>query len=77
VCVCAGAECRGLEENGVTHCVVADGEDLTSYPSLSSRVHLVKPQWFWESIQIEACADEQLYLAKVGPFVCTCVCLCM
>ena len=30
-----------------------------------NRVLVVKQQWFWESIQIEACADEALYQAKV------------
>ena len=42
--VCVGAECRMLEESGVMHCVVDDGEEITSYPNLSCRMHLVKPQ---------------------------------
>ena len=69
--MCVGAECKRYDADGVTHCVVEDSENLASYPTLSSRIHLVKSQWFWESIQIEACADEQLYLAKV----CVCVCV--
>ena len=39
---------------------------LLSHLPLPSSVCL---QWFWESIQIDACADEMLYLAKVGSLV--------
>ncbi len=48
-----------------THLVVCDGVEVSSIPHTSSRVHVVKQQWFWESIQIDACADERLYHAKV------------
>ena len=40
---------------------------VLSHLPLSVLVHL---QWFWESIQIDACADEMLYLAKVSPRAC-------
>ena len=39
---------------------------LLSHLPLPSSVCL---QWFWESIQIDACANEMLYLAKVGSLV--------
>ena len=55
-----------LGEPGVSHLVVSDDVDPAHIPTAPSKVHVVKQQWFWESIQIEACADEQLYLAKVG-----------
>ena len=54
-----------LGDSGLTHLVVADTVDPADVPVTSSRVLVVKQQWFWESIQIEACADEALYQAKV------------
>ncbi|CAI8002154.1 Protein ECT2 [Geodia barretti] len=53
-----------LGDAGLTHLVVADTVDPSEIPVTSSRVLVVKQQWFWESIQIEACADEALYQAK-------------
>ena len=55
-----------LGEEGLTHLVVADEVELHTIPPTPSRVLVVKQQWFWESIQIEACADEALYQAKVS-----------
>ena len=53
-------------QSGVTHLVISDNEvDPTHIPHTSTRVQVVKQQWFWESIKIDACADEQLYQAKV------------
>ena len=60
MCACVCDDDGIWEESGVTHCVVADSEDLTSCPSF----------------QIKACADEQLYLAMVRlceVFVCVCI----
>lgn len=55
-----------LDDSNVTHLVVADEVDPQLIPPTTSRVLVVKQQWFWESIQIDACADETLYQAKVG-----------
>ena len=55
-------------QSGVTHLVVSDEVDSTNIPQASSRVQVVKQQWFWESIQIDACADEYLYQARVNNF---------
>ena len=63
----SGATNAELGGAGVTHLVVADTVEPADIPLTSSRVMVVKQQWFWESIQIEACADESLYQAKVGP----------
>ena len=62
----AGAVTASLGDSGVTHLVVADSVEAQDVPPASSRVQVIKQQWFWESIQIEACADEALYQAKVG-----------
>lgn len=56
-------------QSGVTHLVVSDEVDSTNIPQASSHVQVVKQQWFWESIQIDACADEYLYQARVNNFV--------
>ena len=62
----------------MTHLVVADRVEPQHIPPTPSRVLVVKQQWFWESIQIGACADEALYQAKVGEWcVCVCVCVCV
>ena len=57
------AECG---QSGVTHLVVSDEVDSANIPQASSHVQVVKQQWFWESIQIDACADEHLYQARVS-----------
>ena len=65
-----GANHADWGQSGVTHLVVCDNEvDPSHIPHTSSRVQVVKQQWFWESIQIDACADEQLYQAKVNDFL--------
>ncbi len=54
-----------LGEPGLTYLVVSDDMDPAHLPGMPFRIHVVKQQWFGESIQIDACADEQLYQAKV------------
>lgn len=49
----------------VTHLVVCNEVDVSTLPHTSSRIHAVKQQWFWESIQIDVCADENFYRVKV------------
>ncbi len=49
----------------MSHVVVADEVSPEAVPATHPRVLVVKQQWFWESIQIEASADEGLYPAKV------------
>ena len=61
-----GAVSVTLDDSSVTHLVVADRVEPQHIPPTPSRVLVVKQQWFWESIQIDACADEALYQAKVG-----------
>lgn len=63
---CLGALTGDMGESGLTHLVVSDDVDPAHIPSTPFRIHMVKQQWFWESIQIEASADEQLYQVKVS-----------
>ena len=60
-----GAVNAEFGSSSITHLVVSNEVEAGEIPYAPSRVSLVKQQWFWESIQIEACADEQLYQAKV------------
>ena len=60
-----GATSVDWGQSGVTHLVVSDQVDSANIPQASSQVQVVKQQWFWESIQIDACADEHLYQARV------------
>ncbi len=61
-----GAVNGQVGEDDVTHLVVADGVGPETVPVTHPRVLVVKQQWFWESIQIEASADEGLYSIKVS-----------
>ena len=61
-----GATSVDWGHSGVTHLVVSDQVDSADIPQASSHVQVVKQQWFWESIQIDACADEHLYQARVN-----------
>lgn len=69
-CLCdyVGATSADWGQSGVTHLVVSDQVESASVPHASSHVQVVKQQWFWESIQIDACADEHLYQARVNNF---------
>ena len=64
-----GATSAEWGQSGVTHLVVSDEVDSANIPQASSHVQVVKQQWFWESIQIDACADEYLYQARVNKFI--------
>ena len=64
-----GATSVDWGQTGVTHLVVSDQVDAADIPQASSHIQVVKQQWFWESIQIDACADEHLYQARVSNFM--------
>lgn len=42
-----------------THLVVDDVKMLPS--EIKSYVCIVKPEWFWASVQMEICADERVH----------------
>ncbi|ESN90724.1 hypothetical protein HELRODRAFT_70830 [Helobdella robusta] len=60
-------EIRHMEEVAygapmTTHLIVND-RSVRSIPfDLHCKLHVVKSEWFWASIQMEACADESLYI---------------
>ncbi|XP_026323489.1 protein ECT2 isoform X6 [Hyposmocoma kahamanoa] len=52
-----------LDDPDCTH-VVVDEHNTVVAPECSSRVHIVKAEWFWASVQNEEAQDERDYLFK-------------
>ncbi|KAG6452600.1 hypothetical protein O3G_MSEX007734 [Manduca sexta] len=57
-----GAACA-LDHADCTH-VVVDEHNTVVAPECSTRVHVVKAEWFWASVQNEEAQDERDYLFK-------------
>ncbi|XP_063393278.1 protein ECT2 isoform X6 [Cydia fagiglandana] len=57
-----GAACP-LDDPDCTH-VVVDEHNTAVAPECSPRVHVVKAEWFWASVQNEEAQDERDYLFK-------------
>ncbi|XP_046967586.1 protein ECT2 isoform X6 [Vanessa cardui] len=57
-----GATCA-LDDADCTH-VVVDEHNTVVAPECSLRVHVVKAEWFWASVQNEEAQDEREYLFK-------------
>ena len=54
-----------FEDKIFTHVVVEDGvQDVPPEIMDTPHVKIVKQEWFWASIQVDACADTALYLFK-------------
>jgi hypothetical protein len=66
-----GRECPDYKTDRCTH-VVVDGANCTSMPpNVGMDVHVVKVEWFWASIQMDACAEVKLHLFSdyIGSFL--------
>ncbi|XP_076033603.1 protein ECT2-like isoform X2 [Oratosquilla oratoria] len=50
-----------LEDQNATHIVIEEQSTQES-PVKISKAHIVKAEWFWASIQMDACASEKLYV---------------
>ncbi|XP_038208839.1 protein ECT2 [Zerene cesonia] len=57
-----GASCP-LDDPDCTH-VVVDEHNTVVVPDCSMRIHVVKAEWFWASVQNEEAQDERDYLFK-------------
>uniref|UniRef100_A0A2A4JZN1 DH domain-containing protein n=1 Tax=Heliothis virescens TaxID=7102 RepID=A0A2A4JZN1_HELVI len=57
-----GGTCQ-LDDPDCTH-VVVDEHNTVVAPDCSTRVHVVKAEWFWASVQNEEAQDERDYLFK-------------
>ncbi|XP_022238533.1 protein ECT2-like [Limulus polyphemus] len=62
-----GGQVTEPSESACSHVVVEDmGTSPVVIPDdISPRAHVVKMEWFWASIQMDACADESIYIYKV------------
>nr|XP_045600854.1 protein ECT2-like isoform X3 [Procambarus clarkii] len=57
-----GGILTSLDDPQATHVVLED-QTMTEKPAdCPPRAHVVKAEWFWTSIQMEACPDEKLHL---------------
>ncbi|XP_059082195.1 protein ECT2-like [Tigriopus californicus] len=57
-----GQECADYQQPGCTHIVVEDSHITAMPPQVRPEIHVVKVEWFWASIQMEACAEENMHL---------------
>ncbi|XP_071524392.1 protein ECT2-like [Panulirus ornatus] len=51
-----------LDDQQATHVVLEDQTVTEKPPDCPARAHVVKAEWFWTSIQMEACPNEKLHL---------------
>ncbi|XP_047735448.1 protein ECT2 [Hyalella azteca] len=54
-----------LKDKSATHVVLEDQRVKEKPPDCPPKAHVVKAEWFWASIQINACANESLYTFEV------------
>nr|XP_018899636.1 PREDICTED: protein ECT2-like isoform X2 [Bemisia tabaci] len=59
-----GGEPTDLNDSNCTHIVVDESRMDCLPPAASFRVHIVKAEWFWASVQNEGCVDEKEYLLE-------------
>ena len=58
-----GTECRDFRrDTNCTHVVVDDSTVTALPPDVPKEVPVVKSEWFWASIQMDACAEEKLHV---------------
>ena len=58
-----GRECESYKDDPKCTHIVVDSGNITAMPSeVRKDLHVVKVEWFWASIQMEVCVDEQMHL---------------
>ena len=57
-----GTDCDDFKSANCTHIVVDDSTVTTLPPEVPKDVPVVKNEWFWASIQMDACAEEKLHV---------------
>lgn len=56
-----GILCTDYRSDTCTH-IVVNNHSVTQMPAeVGKKVFVVKEEWFWASIQMEACADENMH----------------
>lgn len=57
-----GGKLASSEHESCTHIVIEEATNPVASENLYPKAYKVKPEWFWASIQMDACADEGMYL---------------
>ena len=57
-----GKICEDYHQDTCTHIVIDDSKGLSVPNDVRKDVPVVKVEWFWASIQMDACAEEKLHL---------------
>lgn len=57
-----GKVCDDYNSEFCTHVVVDDGKIVNLPEDIRKDIPVVKVEWFWASIQMDACAEEKLHL---------------
>ena len=57
-----GKICADYSNGACTHVVVDDGKIKSLPVDIPKDIPIVKAEWFWASIQMDACAEEKLHL---------------
>mgnify|MGYP001227948850 CR=1 FL=1 len=56
-----------FHQDTCTHIIIDDSKGLTVPNDVRKEVPVVKVEWFWASIQMDACAEEKLHLYSSDP----------
>ena len=62
-----GKLCSDYHQDTCTHIVIDDSKGLSVPNDVRKDVPVVKVEWFWASIQMDACAEEKLHLYSSDP----------
>ena len=62
-----GKLCSDYHQDNCTHIVIDDSKGLSVPNDVRKDVPVVKVEWFWASIQMDACAEEKLHLYSSDP----------
>ena len=62
-----GKICEDYHQDTCTHIVIDDSKGLASPNDVRKDIPVVKVEWFWASIQMDACAEEKLHLYSTDP----------
>lgn len=57
-----GKVCESFQHENCTHVVVDDSKTPNIPSEIREDIPVVKAEWFWTSIQMDACADERLHM---------------
>uniref|UniRef100_T1J565 DH domain-containing protein n=1 Tax=Strigamia maritima TaxID=126957 RepID=T1J565_STRMM len=59
-----GGAVTHADSDSATHIVVDEQFEIDPNTDISDRAYIVRAEWFWATIQMDACPDEQFYYYK-------------